>query len=542
MAQMARRAFLAATGAAAATLLAPRSAAAADSRIEILSGEVLGRIPPEIHGHFVEHLGGVVYDGVWVGEDSKIANEGGIRRALIDRLKAIRPPVIRWPGGCFADSYNWRDGLGAAGDRPTRANFWVDVPEIQGTAQKFEPNAFGTNEFMRLCRLTGAEPYLAANLRSLEAQDFADWVEYCNAPAGSTTLAKLRGGEPFNVRYWGVGNESWGCGGNFTPGEYATEYRRFTAWVPQLDVDLAFIAAGPSSGDYEWTRGFFETLVARSRGQVRSVWGWALHHYTWNVSQGKTNDWNAGKGDALKFTDEEWYELLREGDRMETLIRRHWDVLAEFDPEHHVKFAIDEWGAWHRPGSQVAPTHLFGQQVTLRDALLTGLTLDTFNRHPDKVAMANVAQLVNCLHALFLADGDRFIVTPAYHVFAMHADHQDAESLRTIVSAPRVRHTRNGEPESFWGLAGSASRKENRIVLTLVNPAITEPRETEVIVRGAAIKEARWTHLTADQTNAHNSFERPEALQPTRGQARVTGGVVVHQMPAKSVVRLDLIV
>ena len=544
MAQLGRREFLATTGAVAATLLAPRTSAGADSRIEILSGEPLGRIAPAVHGHFVEHLGGVVYDGVWVGENSKIPNEGGIRLALIEHLKKIRAPVIRWPGGCFADSYDWRDGIGPRDARPTRTNFWAAVPGVQGEVQKFEPNTFGSAEFMRLCRLTGAEPYFAANLRSLPAQEFANWVEYANAPAGSTTLAEKRGGEPYNVKYWGVGNESWGCGGNFTPEEYATEYRRFVAWVPSYRPDdLAFIAAGPSSGDIAWTRGFFETLVARSRGMLGSLWGWALHHYTWNVSQGKTTDWDEGKGDALKFTHEEWYELLREGDRMESLILQHWAAMGEVDRDHRVKLAVDEWGAWHRwPGSQVAPTHLFGQQSTLRDAVLTGLTLDTFYRHPEKVAMANVAQVVNCLHSLFLADGDRFVLTPAYHVFAMHADHQGAESLRTIFAAPRVSHTRNGQPSSFWGLAGAASRRENRIVLTLVNPAISEPREAEIIVRGAAVKEARWTHLTATELNAHNSFERPEALTPTTGQAKVAGGTVVHQIPSASVVRLDLIV
>lgn len=228
---------------------------------------------------------------------------------------------------------------------------------------------------------------------------------------------------------------------------------------------------------------------------------------------------------------------------MEPLILQNWTVMGETDPMHRVKLAVDEWGAWHRwPGSHVAPTHLFGQQSTLRDAVLTGLTLDTFYRHADKVAMANVAQVVNCLHSLFLADGDRFVLTPAYHVFAMHADHQGAESLRTVFAAPRVNHTRLGKPSSFWGLAGAASRKENRIVLTLVNPALNEPREAEIVVRGAAIREARWTHLTSTDMAAHNSFERPTALEPTRGEARVSGGMVVHQIPAKSVVRMDLTV
>ncbi|HWP44521.1 MAG TPA: alpha-L-arabinofuranosidase, partial [Blastocatellia bacterium] len=228
----------------------------ADSRIEILLDERIGKISPEIYGHFAEHLGGVVYDGIWVGEDSKIPNVGGIRRALVDAMKRIKPAVVRWPGGCFADSYNWRDGIGPRSKRPRRTNFWVDAREWPKGAPdgpwKYDPNHFGTNEFVRFCRLVGAEPYLAANLRSLTANDFYEWVEYCNSPAGSTTLAEVRaaGGErePLKVRYWGIGNESWGCGGNFTPEEYASEYRRFTAWVPGYGMRLAFIGAGPNGG------------------------------------------------------------------------------------------------------------------------------------------------------------------------------------------------------------------------------------------------------------------------------------------------------
>jgi alpha-N-arabinofuranosidase len=537
-----RREFLA-TAAVACTwpaVFPARPAAATDSRIEVLLDERIGRIAPEIHGHFAEHLGGVVYDGVWVGENSKVANDGGIRRALVDRLRAIKAPLIRWPGGCFADSYDWRDGIGPRAERPTRTNFWNFGPSVPEGPHKWEPNAFGTNEFVRLCQLAGAQPYIAANLRSLTPLDFDHWVEYCNSPAGSTTLARQRGGEPFNVRFWGVGNESWGCGGDFTPEEYSTEFRRFTSWVPGYGVKLAFIAAGPSSGELEWTRGFFEALTAKSRNLVNRVWGWGLHHYSWNVSQGRTTDWDAGKGDALRFPVEEWYELLRDGDKMEQLITSHWQVLGEFDPERRVTLAVDEWGAWYRPGSEVRPTHQLGQQNTIRDAVLAGLTLDTFNRHADKVGMAAIAQLVNCLHALFLADGDRFIVTPTYHVFAMHLAHQGAESLRTLVSAPRVAHQRNGKPASFWGLQGSASIKDRQVVVTMVNPAVTETRETEVVVRGATPASARYTVLAGRELDAHNTFDSPEAVTPSSGDARLSGGSVVLTVPPKSVMKVEI--
>ena len=536
-----RREFLAGTVAAVgAATLAPRAAAAADSRIEILATEVIGRIAPEVYGHFVEHLGGVVYDGIWVGEGSKIPNDGGIRRAVVEHMRRIKASVIRWPGGCFADSYDWRDGIGPRDDRPTRTNFWVGDETVPPGPQRYDPNSFGTNEFLRFCQLCGSQPYVAVNLRSLPALAFAHWVEYVNAPAGSTTLARQRGGEPFNVRFWGVGNESWGCGGNMTAEEYATEYRRFIAWVPNYGVPPAITASGPSSGELEWTRGFFQGLLKKGRGMVNSVWGWGLHHYSWNVSQGRTTDWVEGKGEAVGFPVEEWYELLREGDKMETLITNHWSVLGEFDPTHRVKFAVDEWGSWYRPGTQIRPEHQLGQQNTIRDALLAGLTLDIFHRHAEKVAMANIAQLVNCLQALFLTDGDRFLLTPTYHVFDMYAAHQGAESLRTVVSAPRVSHQRAGKPETIWGLNGSASRSGNRVVLTIVNPAHAEARTAEISVRGGSIATAQWTAIADTQLDAHNTFDNPTRVQPTSGASQATAGRVVHTFPPASVTKIEL--
>jgi len=542
MPTLTRREFLAATAAAPLlpALVAARSSAATDARIEVLLNETIGKIAPEIHGHFTEHLGGVIYDGIWVGEASKIPNDGGIRRALTEKLKAINAPVIRWPGGCFADSYDWRDGIGARGTRPTRTNFWNFDPKAPDGPQKWEPNAFGTNEFIRFCQLSGAQPYLAANVRSLTPIDFDRWVEYCNSPGGSTTLANKRGGSPYNVRFWGVGNESWGCGGDFTPEEYSTEFRRFTSWVPGYGVRLAFVASGPNSGELDWTSRFFSALAAKDRNLVNRVWGFALHHYSWNVSQGRTTDWNDGKGDALNFPVEEWYDLLRDADRMETLITSHWQAIGEHDPKRTVKLVVDEWGAWYKPGSEVRPTHQLGQQNTIRDAVLAGLTLDTFYRHADKVGMAAIAQLVNCLQSLFLADGDNFIVTPTYHVFAMHAAHQGADSLRTLVSSPRIPVMRNGKATSFWGLNGAASLKERRLVVTMVNPSVTDARETEIALRGATAKSARVTVLTASEMNAHNTFESPDVVAPSSADARLSGSSVVLTVPAKAVAKVEI--
>jgi len=262
----------------------------ADSRIEILLNEPLGTISPNIYGHFTEHLGGVIYDGVWVGENSKVPNVNGLRKELVDEMKKIKAPVIRYPGGCFADSYDWRDGIGPAEKRPRRTNFWAGVESESGPANhKYEPNRFGTNEFVRFCKLIGAQPYLAANVRSLTARDFYSWVEYCNSPAGSTTLADERASagfsDPFHVRYWGVGNESWGCGGNFTPQEYAIEFRRFVTWVPGFGKNLSFIASGASDDQWSWTRGFLEEIVHRGPEQLQSIYGMGLHYYTWNLSR-----------------------------------------------------------------------------------------------------------------------------------------------------------------------------------------------------------------------------------------------------------------
>ena len=553
---MKRREFLCGVGAAGAGILLERarglaqSTRAADSRIEILVGEEIGTISPNIYGHFAEHLGGVVYDGMWVGENSKVPNTGGIRTALVDALKRIKAPVIRWPGGCFADSYDWRDGTGPRARRPKRTNFWADAPEwpknVPPGPWKFETNHFGTNEFLRFCQLAGAEAYLAANVRGLGAQQFYEWIEYCNSPAGSTTGAEQRASgempsrDPFRVQFWGVGNESWGCGGNLTPEEYAADYRRFTAAVPRYGVNLSFIASGANVDDFNWTRGFFSKTAEKNRGLFNSIYGWGLHHYAWNLGLGKTNDWFAAKGDALKFNDAEHYELLREADRMESLINQHWTIMGEYDRQHRVKLVVDEWGAWYKPGSEVDPTHLLGQQSTMRDALLAGLTLDTFNRHADKVAMANVAQLINCLHALFLAHEDKFITTPTFHVFEMFMPHMGGRAVRAVFSAPEVQYTRVDKPAEFWGLSGSASVNGKQVTLTVTNPHLSEPREAEIVVRGARAATAQATVLATPDVHAHNTFANPKAVQPRNEQVTVNPGAIAYRFAPASVTRLQV--
>jgi alpha-N-arabinofuranosidase len=536
---LARRSFLAAL---AAPVLRSQST---EARIDVLLDEPIGVIAPEIYGHFVEHLGGVVYDGIWVGEDSRIPNVGGLRKQLVDALKAMKPGVIRWPGGCFADQYDWRDGVGPRKARPRRTNFWVGAPEWPKTAnrngaQVYDTNQFGTIEFARFCKLTGAEPYFAANLRSLPAQDYWRWVEYCNSPAGSTTLSEQRAAdgerEPLGVRYWGVGNESWGCGGGFAPEEYAVEYRRYSEWVPAYGMSIAQIASGPNGNDLNWTRKFFE----RARGSLRRTWGFALHHYSWNLSSGTTTEWMKGKRDALNFDEEQYYELLRAGGLVEQLITSHWDAMGEFDRAHQVKIVVDEWGSWYAPGTEPFPEALLGQQNTMRDAVLAGISLDVFNRHADKVAMANIAQLVNCLQSLFLAHEDKFCITPTGHVFGMYADHQRGQSVRTVISAPAVRYSRNGAPAHISGLSSSASIQGKRLILTITNPDMRQPRDVTITLRNASIASATATVLAAPDVHAHNTLTQATAIAPRSSPVKLAGSGLTQRLPPASVTKLDV--
>jgi alpha-L-arabinofuranosidase len=310
-------------------------------------------------------------------------------------------------------------------------------------------------------------------------------------------------------------------------------------WVPRFGQPLSFIPSGPNGGDVEWTRRFFTNMAERRA--LGSVWGWGLHHYSWNVSGGRTTDWNAGKGNAVGYPVDEWYELLREAARIETLIADHWAAMGQIDRQHQVKLVVDEWGAWYRPGSEADRTHLFGQQSTIRDAVLAAQTLDTFNRHVDKVAMASVAQLVNCLHSLFLAHEDRFVLTPTYHVFDMYQAHQGAQALRTVIVGSGVSHTSASHTVTLAGLSGSASLRDRRIVLTVTNPDAAAPREAAIGVRGAAVARANAVLLAAGSIQEVNSFETPDRIRPAQTPvAAPRDGRLVHTFPPASVTKLTL--
>ena len=534
---MKRREFLSSTLAIAAVGLAPRSARASDGLVEILLDEPMGTIAPELHGHFTEHIGEVVYNGIWVGENSKIPNVGGIRKELVDHMRQLHAPVIRWPGGCFADSYNWRDGVGPRTQRPVRTNFWENTKQpcsAPAGPQKYDPNTFGTAEFMRFCQLCGAKPYVAGNVRSLTPHDFDEWVEYCNSPAGSTTLAQTRAAdgsrEPFNVTYWGIGNENWGCGGDFRAEEYAVEFRRFTSWVPSYGLDLRFIGTGPGMGPRDpqvsWTHGFLGNLVGNAERMLQRLYGMSVHYYC-----GTT-----GKGDSLDFSGDDWYQMLWQADAMDWLLNAQWQAMAEHDKDHKVKLVVDEWGAWHKT-TALGPDYLFSYIPSMRDALVSAITLDAFNRHAEKLAMCNDAQLVNNINALFLAVEDRFVATPIFHVFDMYKSHQGGRSLRLVCDAPEISY---GAGKSLWGLAGSASLHGKSLVVTVVNPHVSDPRAAEVSLRGGAAKSAQVSVLAEPDIHAHNDFDHPNAVEPKTEPASVSGSRFSWTFPPASVTKLEV--
>src|SRR5262245_953582 len=425
MATLDRRHFLESVAAAGVAAFARiRTLQAADALVEVNPSQPGPVIGAHLYGNFIEHLGGVIYDGIWVGGDSTIPNIYGIRKQFVDDMRRIGAPNLRWPGGCAADGYHWRDGIG--GKRPRTYNYWEN--RMPAGQHAVEANEFGFHEFMRLCRLVGAEPYVAANVGSGTPQEFHDWVAYCNAPLGTLTLADERAAngqkEPFGIRYWGVGNESCGCGGNMKPGEYATLYRKFITQFPAFSPKPFLVAAGPRGhsrdADIGWTTGFFEAMHREQPD------GFALHFYT---------DFRNTKVIPEKSSTEEWYAVLREGLRTEAIIEQHWKAMERFDPQHRTRLVIDEWGTWYTTGARVAPGYILSQTTTLRDALHSAISFDIFNRHAAKIEMANIAQTINCLHSLFLAHEAKYARTPTYYVFEMYRGHMGANLVPSLIKA-----------------------------------------------------------------------------------------------------------
>jgi alpha-N-arabinofuranosidase len=508
---------------AAASGMAAAPAPIAAATISVRPDHRVGTINPCIYGHFVEHLGGVIYDGVWVGTNSNVPNIGGIRKDMVDYMRRINPPVIRWPGGCFADVYHWKDGIGAPDTRPKRYGRWPDVAE---------PNQFGTHEFIRFCRLVGAEPCFAANVGTGTAQEFQEWMEYCNAPTGLTTYADARekngSRNPLNVKYWGIGNEAWGCGGAFTPEDYCTDYRKFTTLLPAYGQPIFLIASGPHNNDLQWTRRFFTKLMAFVSDWGQSpINGWAPHYYFGSA------------GGAVDFTEDQWYELIAKAVEMEKLINDQWEVLSEFDPEHKIKLVVDEWGAWHPAGTAINKSHTLEQMSTLRDALIAAVTLDIFNRRCDKVAMSNVAQLVNNLHSLFLADGPNFVATPNFYVYEMYQVHQDATAVELDIHSPEAEYATAEGKHTLTLLHGSASLKGRRLYVSITNVSVANSVAATIDFGGSTISGGTQTLLTHRDIHAHNTFEHPKEVVSSSSPFKVSGSGFKHVFPPASVTVLE---
>jgi len=492
----------------------------------------IATIQPHLHGQFIEHVGTCIYNGIWVGERSSIPNIKGLRRAVVEALQQVHPPVVRWPGGCFAEGYHWEDGIGTRKRRPIRvANRW-GLDEI-------EPNAFGTHEFLDLCQLLGAEPWINGNLVGGTPRELSDWVEYCNY-GGTTTLAQRRvangAPEPFGVRFWGIGNESWDCGGKFHPDSYAEAYKRFESHFPRFHNQLLFlIACGPDGNKpYEsaaWTQDFFQHL---RRWRWPRIHGYDAHFYTWNVRFGSRSvPMQAVAGSATDYTVDQWYQLLAESLQIEKLILRQRALLDEVDPERAIGLVIGEWGVWHPP---TPGQPLLWQQSTLRDGLIAALTLDVFHRHADKVVMATLAQMVNALHALILTDGDRTVLTPSYHVFDMYQGHRGGQSLQVDFTAEEISFGATEYDQSLPLLRGSASIKDGTLTLSVVNLHSDNPVEAEITIDGASAEDISVAWLSHNDLLAHNTFEQPDTLVPRRETLPVLpSGPWRHIFPPASV-------
>lgn len=491
--------------------------AATTCRMKVFLEHGAGRISRNLYGHFAEHIGGCIYDGIWVGPDSKIPNTGGIRNDTVAALGELNPPVVRWPGGCFADDYHWRAGVGSPSKRPRRINrHWGQVVET---------NEFGTDEFIAFCRMIGAEPYICGNLGSGTPAEMSDWIEYCNAIA-DTTLTRMRSangvGKPHDVRYWGIGNENWGCGGSFDPGEYCTQYKRFSTFAVGLGGVAPYrIACGPCGNDLDWTHQFFERLG----GKLGLIEGFAPHLY-----QGSA-------GGGTEFSDQDHYDLTSRFLGMERLVCQQRAAMDGYDPERRVGMIVDEWGVWHSD----ATAGFLWQQNTMRDAIVAAAVLDVFNRHCDKIVMANIAQTVNVLQAMILTDGDKLVLTPTYHVFGMYREHQGAQLVVCELESDEIGAYPDKDDDRTVApvVTGSVSRQAATLTVTLVNRHVDEARVVDVRLIGTeTVKRVGGTILAGDTPRAHNTFDDPAAVEPRSMTVTATGGRFEQILPPCSVTRL----
>ena len=471
-----------------------------------------------IYGHFSEHLGRCIYGGYWVGEDSEIVNTRGIRNDVVSALKATNIPNLRWPGGCFADEYHWMDGIGPGEQRPTMVNtHWGGVTE---------DNSFGTHEFLDLCEQLETEPYICGNVGSGSVEEMSEWIEYINFD-GVSPMANLRRvngrEEPWDVRYWGVGNENWGCGGRMTAEFYADQYRRYAVYCRNYgESRLKRIAGGANSTDYHWT----ETLMKEIPHSM--MYGISLHYYT--------TDWS-GKGSATEFGEAEYAKTLDMCLSIEDVLDRHINIMDVYDPEQKVALIVDEWGTWHDVEPGTNPGFLY-QQNTMRDAIVAALSLNYFNERADRIKMANIAQTVNVLQALILTDEAKMLLTPTYHVFEMFKVHQDATLLPAFLETPDYEFDGRSNPM----LSVSASKDDQeKIHISIINIDPNQSNHLSIDLRGADPGSVSGRILTADEISSLNTFENPEQVKP--GEFEVGSfkkGLLETTIPPKSIVVLEI--
>ena len=471
-----------------------------------------------IFTQFAEHLGNGIYGGLWVGNDKSIPNTNGFRNDVVAALRNLSVPVIRWPGGCFADEYHWREGVGPKAKRPVKVNtHWGGVTE---------PNTVGTHEFFELLRQVGAEAYIAGNVGNGTPQEMAEWVEYMTSPAGTLAEERAKNGrkEPWAVPYFGVGNELWGCGGNMRA-EYAADVtRRYATFIKApRGTRIMKIAAGANSDDYNWT----ETMMKMASGQLDAL---SLHYYT------IPGAWPP-RASSTQFDETGWANTLAEALRIDELITRHSAIMDKYDPAKRIWLAVDEWGTWYADDPGTHPGFL-RQQNTLRDALVASIHLDIFARHADRVKMTAIAQMVNVLQAMILTDGSKMALTPTYHVFEMYKPWQDATVLPISIDTPWYHKDKWSMP----AVSGSAVRgKDGKVHVGLSNLDPNQPNSVTVKLDGLNAANVTGRILTASAINAHNTFDAPDTVKPVAFTgAQVSGGTLSVTLPPKSVVVLEL--
>ncbi len=482
------------------------------------TNDKIGHINRELYGHFSEHLGRCIYNGIYVGENSEIPNIHGIRKDMIEAFKNIKMPVLRWPGGCFADEYHWKDGIGDKATRKKMINTnWGGV---------VEDNSFGTHEFMELCELVGCEPYISGNVGSGTVRELSEWIEYMNFD-GMSPMADLRrtnGREkPWKLKYLGIGNENWGCGGNMTPEYYADVYKQFATFCKDYgDNKLTKIACGANCNDYNWTEVMMKKLGQNGFWQAK---GLGVHYYS-------VPEWNS-KGFATKFNEDEYYRLISTVNYTETLLTRHTEIMNRYDPEGKVALVLDEWGTWFEVEEGTNPGFLY-QQNTMRDAIVAAISLNIFNRHSKRLKMANLAQVCNVLQAIVLTEGEKMIKTPTYHVFDLFKEHQEGECVYCYTENENMREGKDAPM-----ISSSASVKDDVLTITLANCSLEEDAEISCDLYGVEAKNVSARILT-EEVHAHNTFEQPENVFIKDYTASLEGQKLRVKLPACSVVEVTI--